>query len=55
MKFETKKQLLYDNDTFKNLTDYESKICNSQAIYYLFNNKLSINRQKQINMIKSTK
>jgi len=31
MKFETKKQLLYDNDTFKNLNDYESKICNSQA------------------------
>eukprot|EP00801_Mesodinium_rubrum_P001856 Mrub_01856.p1 GENE.Mrub_01856~~Mrub_01856.p1 ORF type:complete len:612 (+),score=204.57 Mrub_01856:2-1837(+) len=31
MKFETKKQLLYDNDTFKNLTDYENKICTSQA------------------------
>lgn len=31
MKFETKKQLLQDNDTFKNLTDYENKICTSQA------------------------
>lgn len=31
MKFETKKQYLYDNDTFKNITEMENKICSSQA------------------------
>lgn len=31
MKFETKKQLLYDNETFKNMIEQENKICNNQA------------------------
>lgn len=31
MKFETKKQYLQDNDTFKNLTESENKLCTSMA------------------------
>lgn len=31
MKFETKKQLLHDNDTYKNLMEQENRICNNQA------------------------
>jgi len=31
MKFETKKQVLNDNDTYKNLLDQENKICNNQS------------------------
>jgi len=31
MKFETKKQILNDNEVYKNLMEYEGKLCANQS------------------------
>lgn len=56
MKFETKKQVLHDNDTWKSLLEQENKICNNQAHIlsmqqYIAYKQAETNYEEQINAV----